>query len=83
MFKYLKKNTSRQKKNVLLWCDVKSFVNSVNISAKGFKGTLACYNYSIATKWAGSALEIGDDEEPVVLWRTMSVEPTLAEDVMI
>ncbi len=38
---------------------MKPFVNSVSVSGKGFKGTPACYNYSIKTKWGRRSVRIG------------------------
>ncbi len=49
------KNQSKQKKILWLGCDLKPFVNSVSVSAKGFKGTIAYYSYSIKTKWGSKA----------------------------
>ncbi len=34
-------------------------LNSVSVSAKGFKGTPACYNYSIKTKWGRRSVRMG------------------------
>ncbi len=41
IFRYVFFSQIFEKKKLLFWCDVKSFVNSVSVSGKGFKGTLA------------------------------------------